>query len=81
MIALNLPRVPLPPRIASRVDGQFPPRVQEAMAEARIASGDVRRFRSPLYREDREDALARLHAANKILAACNPGLIFTGGQR
>lgn len=81
MIALNLPKVPLPPRIASRVGGQFPPRVQEALAEARIASGDVRRARSPFYREDREDALARLHAANKILAACNPGLIFTGGER
>lgn len=79
MITMNLPKVPMPARIASRVGGQFPIHVLQALADAREACADVHRARSPLYAEDREDALARLHAANKILAACNPGLIFRNG--
>ena len=60
----------------------LPVRVLQAVADAREASEDVHRYRAPIYREDREDALARVYAANKILAAYNPGLIARiGGER
>jgi hypothetical protein len=55
----------------------LPVRVLQAVADAREAAADVRRYRAPMFCEDREDALARLAANNKILAAFNPGLVET----
>jgi hypothetical protein len=77
---MNLPDVPMSDHVAARTGGQLPLRVLHAVEEARVAVEDVRRFRAPLYREDREDALARVAAANKVLAACNPGLIVRIGD-
>lgn len=77
MIDMNLPRIPMSDRIAGRVGRQLPLHVLQAVADAREAVEDVRRYRAPMFREDREDALARLAAANKVLAAFNPGLVET----
>jgi hypothetical protein len=77
VIDMNLPRIPMSDRIAGRIGRQLPLHVLQAVADAREAVADVRRYRLPLFAEDREDALARLAAANKVLAAFNPGLIVT----
>jgi hypothetical protein len=77
---MPLPKIPMSDHVAARTGCQLPIRVLQAVEEARLASEDVRRFRAPLYREDREDALARVAAANKVLAACNPGLIVRIGD-
>lgn len=77
MIAMNLPKIPMPDRVAARAGCMLPIPVLQAVADAREAKADVRRYRAPMFVEDREDALARLAAANKVLAAYNPGLIET----
>jgi hypothetical protein len=77
---MNLPDVPMSDHVAAHTGCQLPLRVLHAVEEARLAVEDVRRFRAPLYAEDREDALARVAAANKVLAACNPGLIVRIGD-
>lgn len=74
---MNLPRIPMPDRVAARSGCMLPLHVLQAVADAREAVADVRRYRAPMFAEDREDALARLAAANKVLAAYNPGLIET----
>jgi hypothetical protein len=77
---MQLPKIPMSDHVAARTGRQLPLRVLRAVEEARLAVKDVRRYRAPLYREDREDALARVAAANKVLAACNPGLIVRIGD-
>jgi hypothetical protein len=77
VIEMNLPRIPMSDRVAGLVGRQLPLPVLQAVADAGEAVADVRRYRLPLFAEDREDALARLAAANKVLAAFNPGLIVT----
>lgn len=80
MISMRLPRIPMSDHVAARTGCQLPLRVLQAVADAREAAEKVHRARSPLYREDREDALAGVHAANKVLAAFNPGLIVRIGD-
>lgn len=80
MISMPLPKIPMSDHVAARTGCQLPLHILQAVADARVASADVRRARSPLYAEDREDALARVAAANKVLAACNPGLIVRIGD-
>ncbi|MEV6547910.1 hypothetical protein AB0M57_04275 [Streptomyces sp. NPDC051597] len=75
----------IPDRVADLISQSLPSRVQLAVKSAADAEREVRRFRWPLGvedRADREDALSRLAAANKVLAAHNPGLIVRiGGVR
>lgn len=79
MIALNLPAVPMPDAVAVQVGAQIPARVLEAERKAVNAAYCFGLARGPRYEEDRQCALAELAAANKILAAYNPGLIVRSG--
>ena len=78
MIALNLPRVPLPDTIASRIGAQFPPHVLLAEKQATQAAYSFGLARGPRYEESRQWLLADIARANKVLAAFNPGLIVRG---
>lgn len=55
--------------------------IHQTLADAESAEREVLRFRGPLLdnddRHDREQALARLAAANKVLAAYSPRLVLT----
>lgn len=79
MIALNLPAVPIPDAVAVQVGSQAPARVLEAEKRAENAAYSFRLARGPRYEESRQWALAEIAAANKIVAAFNPGLIVRIG--
>lgn len=79
MIRMPLPHVPVPDAVARLTARCLPDHVARAYADALAAAADVRLYRSEIHQEDREDALAQLARANKILAAYNPGLIVRGG--
>jgi hypothetical protein len=81
--------VPIPDRIAALIGSCMPIHILQAEIDVEFAAREVRRFRPSLGallddedRADRESALSRLAAANKILAAYNPLLILKpGGAR
>jgi len=67
--------VPIPDRVAVLIGGCTPIRIRQAEFDAFDAAVTVSRCRTAFTREARERALSELHAANKVLAAYNPGLI------
>lgn len=82
MIAFPSATVPVPNRVFELIQSEFP----ESICQAVMAAGDARRealrFRplaSDEDRADREQQLAELARANKLLAAYNPGLIVKAG--
>ena len=86
MIAVDFPAVPVPDLVAFLIGDCMPRRVLDAELAAEMAAREIGRF-CPLDsdedRADREQQLAVLAAANKILAAYNPRLILRpgGGSR
>ncbi|ARI51303.1 MULTISPECIES: hypothetical protein [Streptomyces] len=70
--------VPIPDRVAALIGSCIPPHILEAEFEADCAAREVRRFRGPRLadedRADREQALAELARANKLLSAHHPRL-------
>lgn len=86
MIGTNFPEVPQPDRVVQMRGACIPLSIIEAHMDAEAAEREVLRFRPTsgalLDQEDqadREAALARLHRANKVLGAYNPGLIVKAG--
>ncbi|MEU1071834.1 MULTISPECIES: hypothetical protein [unclassified Streptomyces] len=72
----------IPDRVADLIASSLPSRVQLAVGNAASAEYAVRLSRGPRYTVAREYALADLARANKILAACDPGLrVIQGGVR
>ncbi|MER5359282.1 hypothetical protein [Streptomyces sp. NPDC002785] len=70
--------VPIPDRVAALIGSCIPAHIVEAEFDAECAAREVRRFRGPRLcvedQADREQALAELARANKILAAHHPRL-------
>ncbi|WP_416476976.1 hypothetical protein [Streptomyces sp. LKA04] len=66
--------VPVPDAVALFAGRQLPARVQAAVADAGEAARLYAACRGPQYTEARQLLEARLRAANKTLAAHNPGL-------
>lgn len=75
MIARPPSAVPVPDAVAVFAGRMLPARVQVAVGEAAEAARLYAACRGPRYAEARQMLEARLRAANKILAAHNPGLI------
>ncbi|MGW2861852.1 hypothetical protein [Streptomyces sp. NPDC001205] len=71
--------VPIPDRVAVLIGSRIPKRVLQAEVDAQAALTRFRLCRTPLTAKAREYAIAELAAANKILAAYNPGLIVRLG--
>lgn len=72
--------VPIPDRVAALIGSCLPLHVLQAEIDADCAAREVYRFRGPLCAEDRadrENALATLARANKILAKHHPKLPVT----
>lgn len=84
MISLNLPKVPVPHQVAELMLATMPESACEAALEAESAVRELGRLR-PLASDedhaDREDALSRLAAANKTLAAIHPRFVITPWER
>jgi hypothetical protein len=83
MIALATTAVPIPDRIAALIGSCMPIHILQAEIDVECAAREVRNFRPLSYSEDRADresALSRLAAANKLLAAYNPLLILKPGR-
>ena len=81
MIALNLPHLPRPAAVELMIARQFSARVLEAEQQATHAAASYSLARGPRYEESRQWLLAEIAAANKIVAAFNPGLIVRiGGE-
>lgn len=76
MIAFPCTSVPIPDAVASRIGHQYPDRVQQAIGEAADAVHRLHLCRIPRYEEGRQNALADLARANKILAAWNPRTVY-----
>lgn len=76
--------VPIPDRVAALIGSCIPPHILRAEFDAACAAREVRRFRGPLLcsedQADREQALAELARANKILAAHHPRLPVRPGS-
>ncbi|MGW1492624.1 hypothetical protein [Streptomyces sp. NPDC002402] len=72
--------VPIPDRVAALIGGNIPIDVMQAEVDAVAEAREIGRLRplaSDEDRADRELAIGRLAAANKILAAYSPRLILT----
>lgn len=71
--------VPIPDRVASLIGGAIPIDVLQAEIDADTELREIRRLR-PLAcdedRADREDAIGRLAAKNKILGKYSPRLVI-----
>lgn len=74
MIARPPSPVPVPDAVAAFAGRRLPARVRVAVGEAAEAARLYAACRGPQYAEARQHLQARLRAANKILAAHNPGL-------
>ena len=75
MITLDLPKVPIPDRVAALIGSQLPAYVLQAEFDAVAAERHVLGFRPLAFdedRADREQALAALAKANKVLAKYHP---------
>jgi hypothetical protein len=77
---MNLPKVPRPAAVDSLIGKQIPTRVMDAQDEAVFAALQVTNRRGPLPAAELEAARVTVAAANKILAAYNPGLIVRIGD-
>jgi hypothetical protein len=80
--ASNLVPVPIPDGVAALIGSCMPIGVLQAEIDAECAAREALRFRAPFCSEDladREQALAALARANKVLAAYNPGLVVRPG--
>ncbi len=66
--------VPVPDAVALFAGRHLPARVRAAVADAAEAARLYAACRGPQYTEARQLLEARLRAANKVLAAHNPGL-------
>ncbi|MFD5221381.1 hypothetical protein ACFWMH_27450 [Streptomyces tendae] len=75
MIARPTYPVPVPDAVALLAGRLLPARVRAAVVDAGEAARLYAACRGPQYTEARQLLEARLRAANKILAAHNPGLI------
>lgn len=88
MIAISLPAVPIPGLVESMIGDCIPVPVLRAEMDAEFAAVDASRYHAPVGagllrhedQQDREQQLAELAWANKVLAAYNPGLIVTPKQ-
>jgi hypothetical protein len=80
VIAFPCTTVPVPEAVAALSARQLPDRVRAARRQAWEASVRLTLCRLPRYEEGRQVALAELAAANKVLAAVNPGLTFGWGD-
>ena len=80
MIAFPRTTIPIPDAVAALSARQLPARVRAARRQAWEASVRLHLCRLPRYEEGRQVALAELSAANKILAAVNPGYVFGWGD-
>lgn len=80
MIARPPRTIPVPDAVAAFAAHQLPARVREARKQAWEASVRLTLCRMPRYEEGRQVALAELAAANRVLAAHNPGVIFGWGD-
>jgi hypothetical protein len=80
VIAIDFPEVPMPDSVAAMIGGKLPIRILQAEMDAEVLAAEIRTLR-PLAsvedRADREDRLADLARANKVLGAYNPGLTVT----
>lgn len=74
MIARPSLPVPVPESVRLFAGRRLPARVQAAVADAAEAARLYAACRGPQYTEARQLIEARLRAANKVLAAHNPGL-------
>ncbi|MFE6974898.1 hypothetical protein [Streptomyces sp. NPDC057682] len=76
--------VPIPDSVAALIGSCVPARILEAEFDAECAAREVRRFRGPRLgiedQADREQALAELARANKVLAAHDPRLMVRPGD-
>lgn len=75
MIARPTCPVPVPDAVALLAGRHLPARVRAAVADAAEAARLYAACRGPQYTEARQLLEARLRAANKVLAASNPGLV------
>lgn len=80
MIAAPRTTIPVPEAVAALSARQLPDRVRAARRQAWEASVRLTLCRQPRYEEGRQWAIAELSAANKILAAVNPGYVFGWGD-
>jgi hypothetical protein len=72
----------IPDRVADLIASHYPPRVTKAVGAAADAERAFRLCRTPRTAVAREYLIGDLAAANKVLAAYNPGLIVRlGGAR
>jgi hypothetical protein len=77
---MNLPRLPRPAAIDGLIGKQVPRHVMDAQDEAVFAALQVTERRGPLRAGELETARVTVAAANKVLAAFNPGLIVRIGD-
>ena len=75
MIARPPRTIPVPDAVALLAGRQLPTRVQAAFEQAGDAVWRLHLARGERYEEARQEQQARIAAANKVLAAHNPGLI------
>lgn len=78
---ITIPRIdrPVPDRVLRLIGSQLPDRILLAEKAATDAAYRARTSRTQFTRVAREVNLAELAAANKVLAAYNPGLVMTAG--
>lgn len=86
MITIDLPAVPVPDMVASLIGDCMPVPVLQAEIDADTAAREIGRYRprsgALLDHEDqadREQQLAVLARANKVLGAYNPSLVLRAG--
>lgn len=79
MIAIDTTPVPMPDAVAAFIYRGMPDDVQSARRDAVESAYTISLCRSRFNREAREIALAGRPAANKTLAAYNPGLTVRPG--
>jgi hypothetical protein len=84
VITVDFPKVPMPDSVAAMIGGKLPIHILQAEIDAETLAAEIRTLR-PLAsaddRADREDRLADLARANKVLGAYNPGLLVKAGGR
>jgi hypothetical protein len=72
--------IPVPDAVADLAARQLPQHIRDARRESWEACVHLTLCRQPRYEEGRQTALARIAAASKVLAACNPGLVHGWGD-
>ncbi|WP_405888856.1 hypothetical protein OG762_36895 [Streptomyces sp. NBC_01136] len=80
MIARPPSTVPVPDAVVDLAGLQLPERVRKARKQAWESCVRLSLCRLPRYEEGRQYALAEIAAANKVLAAHNPGLVASWGD-